>query len=119
MAEQRLPKPTTRVRFPSPAPAPVIRTPPVTTHQAHSFVMPDFANPLATWNARFAGEDYLFGEAPNEFVRRQAHRLRRGSSVLCVADGEGRNSVWLAEQGLVVTGFDFASNAVDKARRLA
>ena len=81
--------------------------------------MPDFANPLATWNARFAGDDYLFGEAPNEFVCRQAHRLRRGSSVLCVADGEGRNSVWLAEQGLVVTGFDFASNALDKARRLA
>ena len=52
-------------------------------------------------------------------MRTQAHWLRRGSSVLCVADGEGRNSVWLAEQGLHVTAFDFAPNAVAKARRLA
>jgi 2-polyprenyl-3-methyl-5-hydroxy-6-metoxy-1,4-benzoquinol methylase len=42
-----------------------------------------------------------------------------GDSVLCVADGEGRNSVWLAEKGLKVTAFDFAPNAVEKARRLA
>ena len=42
-----------------------------------------------------------------------------GQSVLCVADGEGRNSVWLAERGLRVTAFDFAPNAVEKARRLA
>ena len=81
--------------------------------------MPEFENPLETWNARFAREDFLFGEAPNAFLRRQAHRLRRGSSVLCVADGEGRNSVWLAEQGLAVTAFDFAPNAIAKARRLA
>lgn len=81
--------------------------------------MPDFANPLETWNARFAGEDYLFGEKPNAFLRRQAHRLKRGDSILCVADGEGRNSVWLGEQGLTVTAFDFAPNAVAKAKQLA
>ena len=81
--------------------------------------MPDFKDPLETWNARFAGEDYLFGEEPNAFLRRQTHRLRRGDTVLCVADGEGRNSVWLAEHGLTVTAFDFAPNAVAKAKRLA
>lgn len=81
--------------------------------------MPDFANPLETWNARFAGDDYLFGEEPNAFVRREAHRLPRGSRVLCVADGEGRNSVWLAQQGHAVTAFDFAPNALAKAQRLA
>ena len=81
--------------------------------------MAEFENPLETWNARFARDGFLFGEAPNAFLRREAHRLRRGSSVLCVADGEGRNSIWLAEQGLAVTAFDFAPNAVEKARRLA
>jgi SAM-dependent methyltransferase len=78
-----------------------------------------FNNPRETWNERYAEADYLFGEAPNEFVRAAARYLAAGQSVLCVADGEGRNSVWLAERGLEVTAFDFASNAVEKARRLA
>jgi cyclopropane fatty-acyl-phospholipid synthase-like methyltransferase len=82
--------------------------------------MATFANPRETWNERFADPDYLFGEEPNAFVRETAMRyLKPGQSALCVADGEGRNSVWLSEQGLVVTAFDFAANAVDKARALA
>jgi SAM-dependent methyltransferase len=81
--------------------------------------MADFDNPLETWNARFAHEDFLFGEEPNAFLRAQAHWLRPSDSILCVADGEGRNSVWLAEQGYEVTAFDFAPNAVAKAKGLA
>jgi hypothetical protein len=81
--------------------------------------MAGFDNPRETWNARFDRDDYLFGEAPNAFVRNQAARIPHGASVLCVADGEGRNSVWLAEQGMQVTAFDFAPNAVAKAARLA
>lgn len=81
--------------------------------------MANFENPQATWNERYASSDYVFGESPNEFVCASASHLATGQSVLCVADGEGRNSVWLAERGLQVTAFDFASNAVDKARRLA
>jgi len=81
--------------------------------------MAGFDNPLATWNARFAHEDYHFGEEPNAFVRANAHRLAGSSTVLCVADGEGRNSVFLAECGHAVTAFDFAPNAVAKAQRLA
>lgn len=81
--------------------------------------MAGFDDPLKTWTARFDREDYLFGEEPNAFLRTHAHRLKRGSSVLCVADGEGRNSVWLAERGLTVTAFDFVPNAVAKAKRLA
>jgi len=81
--------------------------------------MPDFDNPLQTWTARFAREGYLFGEEPNTFLRNHAQFLSAGDSVLCVADGEGRNSVWLAEKGLKVTAFDFAPNAVEKAQRLA
>jgi SAM-dependent methyltransferase len=81
--------------------------------------MAGFDNPLETWNARFARDDFLFGEEPNAFLRKQAHWLKPGGSVLCVADGEGRNSVWLAEQGFRVEAFDFASNALTKAKRLA
>jgi len=81
--------------------------------------MAGFDNPLETWNARFAHEDFLFGEEPNTFLRTQAHWLQPAASVLCVADGEGRNSVWLAEQGHTVTAFDFAPNAVVKAKALA
>lgn len=81
--------------------------------------MAAFDNPLETWNARFAREDFLFGEEPNVFLRRHAHWLPAGCAVLCVADGEGRNSVWLAEQGFSVSAFDFAPNAVTKAKLLA
>jgi SAM-dependent methyltransferase len=81
--------------------------------------MAGFDNPLETWNARFAREDFLFGEEPNAFLRTQARWLQLGGSVLCVADGEGRNSVWLAGQGFRVTAFDFAPNALAKAKRLA
>ena len=58
--------------------------------------MVDFDNPLQTWTARFARDGYLFGEEPNAFLRSNGHRFHAGDSVLCVADGEGRNSVWLA-----------------------
>lgn len=81
--------------------------------------MPRFANPLETWQARYAGDTYHFGEAPNAFVAREAARIAPGSRVLCVADGEGRNSVHLAAHGAQVTAFDFSTNALAKARRLA
>lgn len=81
--------------------------------------MAGFDNPRETWNARYAIPDYLFGEAPNEFLVRAAPQIKPRGTVLCVADGEGRNSVWLAEQGFAVTAFDFAPNAVGKARELA
>ena len=81
--------------------------------------MTGFDSPLETWNARYAREEYHFGEEPNAFVRAQARRVQANQTVLCVADGEGRNSVFLGGLGLKVTAFDFAPNAVAKARRLA
>jgi len=74
---------------------------------------------LQRWNERFSTEGYLFGTAPNAFLAAQEHRLRPGMSALSVADGEGRNSVWLARQGLRVTAFDFSPVAIQKARELA
>jgi len=78
------------------------------------------ANPeLDRWNDRFAKSQYHFGTAPNAFLAAQASRLAPGMRALAVADGEGRNSVWLAERGLAVTAFDFSPLGVEKARRLA
>lgn len=76
---------------------------------------------LEMWNARFAGagERFVFGEAPSVFLTEQAALVRHGSKALSVADGEGRNSVWLAEQGCEVDAVEFAPVAVDKARGLA
>jgi SAM-dependent methyltransferase len=81
--------------------------------------MSGFDSPLQTWNARYGREDYHFGEAPNAFLRDHARLLAAGQSALCVADGEGRNSVFLAERGVAVTAFDFSPVAVAKAERLA
>jgi SAM-dependent methyltransferase len=78
-----------------------------------------FADPAGTWNRRFAGEEFLFGTAPNEWLRAHAGIWVPGQRVLCVSDGEGRNSVWLAKQGLQVEAFDIADVGIAKARRLA
>ncbi|MFC2966758.1 SAM-dependent methyltransferase [Acidimangrovimonas pyrenivorans] len=71
------------------------------------------------WDERFAGEDYLFGTEPAAFLAAQAGRLQAGSDVLCVADGEGRNSVYLAGLGHRVTAMDGAANGIAKAKKLA
>lgn len=71
------------------------------------------------WNQRYDRPDYLFGTEPAVFLTRAAGVLPDGSSVLCVADGEGRNSVWLAGLGHEVTAFDYSDIAVSKARALA
>lgn len=80
---------------------------------------PAFPDPAGTWNRRFASDDFVFGTEPNEWLRTHADVWQTGQRVLCVADGEGRNSVWLAQRGLVVDAFDIAELGVAKARRLA
>jgi len=71
------------------------------------------------WNRRFEAERFLFGTEPNEWLRRHAAAFAHRGRVLCVADGEGRNGVWLAKQGFAVDGFDFSDVAIAKARALA
>jgi cyclopropane fatty-acyl-phospholipid synthase-like methyltransferase len=71
------------------------------------------------WQDRFSSEDYRFGTAPNAFLKAHAHLLNKGQSALAIADGEGRNGVFLAEQGLDVLSVDFSPNAQAKARKLA
>jgi SAM-dependent methyltransferase len=71
------------------------------------------------WNSRFKAADFLFGTEPNQWLRNHVAAFPPKGRVLCVADGEGRNSVWLAKQGFEVDAFDIAEIAVAKARRLA
>jgi SAM-dependent methyltransferase len=79
----------------------------------------EYGDALQRWNERFAGEDYLFGTEPNAFLAAECHRLAAGETVLALADGEGRNGVFLARQGLDVTSVDLSPVALAKARRLA
>lgn len=77
-------------------------------------------NAATRWNRRYLEDGLLFGSAPNEWLRQSAGHWEPGARVLCVADGEGRNSVWLArERGLEVDAFDIAEAGVAKARKLA
>ena len=80
---------------------------------------PSFDDPAGNWNRRFGAEGFLFGTEPNAWLREHAAVWTPGQRVLSVADGEGRNSVWLARQGLLVDAFDISEVGVAKARKLA
>ena len=62
----------------------------------------------------------FFGKEPNEYLVEKANQyLKPESKVLCIADGEGRNGVWLAKQGIQVIGFDASDIALAKAKQFA
>lgn len=79
-----------------------------------------FTDATQFWNERFDTGEFIFGKEPNEYLAQQASQyLKPNSSVLCIADGEGRNGVWLAKQGMHVTGFDVSDIALIKAKQFA
>ena len=71
------------------------------------------------WDERYAQDDYVFGTEPAAFLAALTASLQAGHRTLVVADGEGRNSVFLAEHGLDVTATDASPVGIAKARRLA
>lgn len=71
------------------------------------------------WDKRYLAKDYVYGTEPSRFLKLNTEFLQAGDTALAVADGEGRNSVFLAEQGLKVTAMDSSSVGLEKARRLA
>lgn len=75
-------------------------------------------NDARSWNAFYDETGYRFGTAANPFVVECVQMLRPGR-VLSIGEGEGRNAVWLAEQGFAVCGIDQSEVAIEKARRLA
>ncbi|SCA55979.1 Methyltransferase type 11 [Candidatus Terasakiella magnetica] len=70
------------------------------------------------WDERYNSDDYMYGTQPNDFLVQMADQLPKGK-VLCLADGEGRNGVWLASQGHSVTAVDASSVGLEKAQKLA
>lgn len=73
----------------------------------------------AFWEARYGEPGYAYGTAANAFLVEQAGLFEPGQSVLAVADGEGRNGVWLAGRGLDVLSVDQSEIGLRKARELA
>ncbi|ARU30571.1 SAM-dependent methyltransferase [Sulfuriferula sp. AH1] len=71
------------------------------------------------WDERYDVPEFIFGTEPNVFLTQQAYRLTPGQRVLAVADGEGRNGVWLAQQGLSVLSVEGSGVAQAKAKKLA
>ncbi len=85
---------------------------------------PNGASPLDTvtgpkWDRQYAETGYIFGTAPNLFLTSEVHRFATGGRILVPGDGEGRNGVWLAEQGFDVTSVEASAVGVGKARALA
>lgn len=78
-----------------------------------------FTDAADTWNTRFDTGRYIFGTEPNAWLLEHAAHIAPGSRVLCVADGEGRNSVWLARRGHRVDAFDISEIGIRKACALA
>ncbi len=71
------------------------------------------------WNERYDKPGFVFGTEPSQFLRKHKGWLKQGDRALAVADGEGRNSVYLAEQGLTVTAMDSSIIGLKKAKRLS
>ena len=71
------------------------------------------------WDERYSAEDFAYGTKPNDFLRSEYLRIPKGSRILCLAEGEGRNAVFLAKQGYSVTAVDQSAVGLQKAERLA
>jgi len=71
------------------------------------------------WDARYAATDLLWGAGPNRFVAAELESRTPQGRALDLACGEGRNAIWLAEQGWTVTAADFSDVAIERARKLA
>ena len=84
-------------------------------------VVQPLSNPVPTssfWDERYATEEFMYGKEPNDFLRENIDELPQGS-VLCLADGEGRNSVFVASTGRSVWSVDLSSQGPIKTLRLA
>lgn len=71
------------------------------------------------WNQRYAADDLVYGEKPNDFLAQMADRLPRAGRALDIGAGEGRNALFLASRGLDVLAVDQSEVGMQKAARLA
>ncbi|CUS48875.1 MAG: Tellurite resistance protein TehB [Idiomarinaceae bacterium HL-53] len=71
------------------------------------------------WDERFKEESYFYGETPNDFIKKIANTIPPNSHILCLAEGEGRNAVYLATLGHQVTALDISTEGLKKTELLA
>lgn len=72
------------------------------------------------WDQRYSEPGFAYGTEPNDFLRENAElHLPAGGAILSLAEGEGRNAVFLAKRGFRVTGVDGSAVGLEKARKLA
>jgi cyclopropane fatty-acyl-phospholipid synthase-like methyltransferase len=74
---------------------------------------------LKRWEARFSEPGYLFGTEPNAFLKGKVSLLKPGQTALAIADGDGRNGVFMAGLGLDVLSVDLSPTALKKSQALA
>lgn len=74
---------------------------------------------MSFWDERYSGPEFVYGKDPNDFLVEQEGRLRRNSRVLCLAEGEGRNAVFLAGRGHRVLAVDQSPIGLSKLAGLA
>ena len=73
----------------------------------------------AFWDERYGDDRYAYGTQPNDFLRDQSALFKKGDAILSLAEGEGRNAVFLAQKGCRVRGVDFSAAGREKALQLA
>lgn len=73
---------------------------------------------MKNWDKEFTGEEYIFGKRPNSFLVKSVAGMKPGKA-LCLGEGEGRNAVYLAQQGFEVTAVDISPNGLAKTGKLA
>jgi len=71
------------------------------------------------WDQRYAEEGFAYGKEANDFLKESTDKLLQGGNILCLAEGEGRNAVYLAERGFTVSCVDLSPVGLDKAAALA
>jgi ubiquinone/menaquinone biosynthesis C-methylase UbiE len=71
------------------------------------------------WDSRYAEQEYAYGIKPNDFLSENINRIKPGSEILCLAEGEGRNAVFLAERGHEITAIDYSESGLKKLNSLA
>ncbi len=74
---------------------------------------------MISWDDRYGTPDYFYGTEPNDFLRGHCAEIRSGGDVLCLAEGEGRNAVFLAQQGFRPLAVDQSPVGLRKAVQLA
>ena len=74
---------------------------------------------MTHWNIRFQTDHYVYGKEPNVFLTEFQKRINMSGDALAIAEGEGRNAVYLAEQGMNVTAWDYAESGLVKINKLA